>query len=153
MSKREYAISFDKKEARTKQEFKRECDINNIVAQFHKTGGIEHVNKFASQYGYATSVEFKDAMDLVTKGQQMFEALPSKIRRRFANDPMEFLDFVQDQNNAEEAAALGLIDPTPDTPLAEPPRAASAAAGAASAAPETPPEAAPSPSGKGPGEQ
>jgi len=40
----------------------------------------------------------------------MFNDLPSSIRSRFGNDPAAFLDFVQDENNADEMVKLGLTE-------------------------------------------
>ena len=96
------------KKGRTKQSFKDECDINNIMAKYQKTGAIAHVNKHGAQYGFATSQDFASAMRTVTVAQEMFDGLPSSIRNRFSNNPASFLDFVQDADNKEEGIALGL---------------------------------------------
>ena len=129
-------IQFGKK-GRTKQSFAAECDINNIMAKYQKTGAITHVNQHGAQYGFATSADFTDAMRLTTQAQEMFDGLPSSIRTRFANDPAQFLDFVQDANNEPEMRKLGILPddkppenlsdekkedtPTPDTPPVEKP--------------------------------
>ncbi len=102
------------KQGRTKQSFKDECDINLIMAKYQKTGAITHVNKYGAQYTDTTSIDFTEAMQLVTSAQQMFDGLPSSIRTRFDNDPSQFLDFVQDANNVPEMRKLGLI--APETP-------------------------------------
>ncbi len=102
------SITFPKK-GRTKQSFKDECDINNIMAKYQKTGALAHVNTYQQQYGFATSVDFSEAMRLVTTAQDMFDGLPSSIRTRFANDPGQFLDFVQNADNDAEMQKLGLI--------------------------------------------
>jgi len=92
----------------TKQSFTKECDINNILKKYQKTGAIDHVNKNEASYGYATSDDFTASMAIVAKGQSMFEELPSTIRTKFENDPAKFLDFVQDENNLKEMQELGL---------------------------------------------
>jgi len=118
---------------RTKQSFTKECDINNIMARYQKTGAIAHFNKHAANYSFATSLDFSEAMRLVTTAQDMFNGLPSTIRTRFANDPAQFLEFVQDANNTEEMEKLGLIEKTQppertsdekktDTPTADTPK-------------------------------
>ncbi len=101
-------LSFPK-QGRTKQSFKDECDINNIMAKYQKTGALAHVNKHAAEYGFATSNDFSESMRIVTQAQDMFDGLPSSIRNRFANDPAQFLDFVQDTNNEKEMQELGLL--------------------------------------------
>lgn len=92
----------------TKQSFTAECDINNIMRKYQKTGAIDHVNKHEASYGYATSDDFQSALETIRTGQTMFDELPSSIRTKFDNDPAKFLDFVQDQNNAGEMVELGL---------------------------------------------
>ena len=92
----------------TKQSFTKECDINTILAKYQKTGAIDHVNKHEAQYGFASSDTFTESMNIVAKGQTMFEELPSSIRTKFENNPAKFLDFVQDESNAKEMQELGL---------------------------------------------
>lgn len=104
-------VVFDESEGRTKQAMRDECDINMIMKKFIKTGAVEHGNKFAGDYGYASSVSFHDAMNLISKGESMFSELPAAIRIRFNNDVPSFLDFVQDPANAEEMVSLGLSEP------------------------------------------
>ena len=101
-------ITFPKK-GRTKQSFKDECDINQILAKYQKTNAMEHVNQYQGQYAFATGINFTEAMQLITTAQDMFDGLPSSIRTRFANDPAQFLDFVQSNDNDEEMQKLGLI--------------------------------------------
>jgi len=92
----------------TKQSFTAECDINNIMRKYQKTGAIDHVNKHEASYGYATSHDFQEALEIIRTGQTMFDELPSSIRTKFENDPQKFLDFVQDNKNQAEMVELGL---------------------------------------------
>ncbi len=94
---------------RTKQSFVKECDINNILAKYQKTGALTHLQNHGAQYGDATAVSFTEAMQIVTKAQTMFEELPSSLRTRFANDPAQFMDFVQTPGNEDEMRDLGLL--------------------------------------------
>lgn len=94
--------------SRTKQSFKDECDIQQILRKFQKTGIIEHARRFGGEYGDAPAVTFKEAMDIVAKGKTMWEELPSSLKKRFGS-PEAFVDFVHDDANIEEARELGLI--------------------------------------------
>ena len=40
---------------RTKQAHQKETDINYILAKYTKTGILEHAEKYASRYGFASS--------------------------------------------------------------------------------------------------
>lgn len=95
---------------RTRQSFKAECDINNLVAKYQKTGAVDHFAAHGAQYATVPAVSFTAAMNLVTSAQQMFNDLPSKLRKKFGNSPRNFLEFVQDPDNADEMRELGLAE-------------------------------------------
>ena len=48
-----------------------------------------------------------------------FDDLPAKVRREFDNDPFKFLEFVEDPENVERMAELGLVNITGDDAEAE----------------------------------
>ena len=96
-------------ESLTKQSFKDECNINKIMAKFQKTGAINHYAKHGPQYGDTLHVELLDALLIVRESQEMFDDLPSSVRKRFGNDPAEFLEFMEDPANREEAIRLDLV--------------------------------------------
>lgn len=97
--------------SRTKQSFKKETDVNVILAGLEKTGVIKHINHREPGYGYAPAMDLQQAIHKVASANQNFMALPSEIRNRFANDPVAFADFVQDPDNFDEVAELGLLSP------------------------------------------
>ena len=103
-----HAIKFDPKKGLTKQSFKDECNINKIMARFQRTGAIDHYAKHGPQYSDITSGNLHSAMNIISDAESMFEELPSSVRKKFQNDPAQFLDFVQDPNNLEEMRELGL---------------------------------------------
>lgn len=103
-------ISFDEP-GQTKQAFKDECDINNIMKKFQKTGAITHANNRFAEYGFATSVDFTESMAIVIQAQELFNELPSSIRAKFGNSPEAFLDFAQNPDNSLEMAKMGLSEP------------------------------------------
>lgn len=124
-SPRRVALDFSEDPGRTKQEFKKECDINNIMAKFRKTGAIEHVQKHGAVYGEASGVDFTEAMRIVTHGNTLWEELPSHIKDDYSG-PAEFLDFVHDEANLDAVRELfgeapASIPPAePEAPLAPP---------------------------------
>lgn len=102
----------------TKQSFKRECDINVLLAKYRKTGFIDHLAKHSGDYAdLPAGQSYHDAMNLVLDAQESFMQLPSEIRNMFKNNPAEFLDFVDDPANAEKLVELGLA--VIDTPHRE----------------------------------
>lgn len=95
----------------TKQSFKQECDVNFILSKYQRTGLLDFVNRNEPRYGDASAVDFQDALDTVNRARDMFAELPSKMRRRFDNDPAALLAFLQDERNRSEAIELGLVTP------------------------------------------
>jgi len=93
---------------RTKQAMRDECNINNIMAKYQRTGTISHFTKHEAQYGFAPSVTLQESFEIVEKAREMFSELPSSVRKRFGNDVVGFLAFVQDPANKEEMTRLGL---------------------------------------------
>lgn len=112
-------------ETMTKQAFKDECDINNILRRFEKTGQLPDLIKQNPQYGDFSNVpEYQQALNTVQHAQEQFAALSSKIRERFANDPAKFLQFATDPANAPEMVRMGLatqVAPTPSPASPNPP--------------------------------
>lgn len=107
---------------RTKQSFKREVEINNILKRFASDGLITHVNSRQPQYLDVSSVgDYSEAVARVKAVEEFFAGYPSKIRTRFSNSPAVFLDFMSDPANHAEARELGLMQKLPVDPPAEPP--------------------------------
>jgi len=111
------------------------------MARFAKTGTIEFVNTQKPQFGDASGIEFQTAMQTVAKANEMFDALPSKIRERFNNNAQELLIFLETEENRTEAVFLGLLkEPEPvaqetkkEEPVKAPEASTEAAKGAAKA--------------------
>lgn len=117
------------KPSRTRQEFKDDADINNIIKTFSKTGMANHLSQYQGQYGDFASIDYHEAMNIVLEANEMFQTVPAQIRKEFNNDPKTFLDFVTNEDNRDRMIAMGLIDAPPRTLLddPEPPPAAPAA--------------------------
>jgi len=103
----------------TEQNHKDETDINNIVRKYNKTGLIDHLNQFEKQYGDMTGFDYQDAMNTVAVANTMFEGLPSAIRNKFDNDPAKFINFVDDEANADKLVEMGLAKAKVSTPVDE----------------------------------
>lgn len=93
---------------KAKQEFKDDADINSIMRKFQKTGVITHTARHQGEYGEIGPQTLHDALNTVRAAETMFQELPSSIRNKFANNPQEFLAYVQDSKNYIEAQSLGL---------------------------------------------
>ncbi|WNK12837.1 MAG: internal scaffolding protein [Microvirus sp.] len=108
---------------RTKQSHIAECDINTIMKQYSRTGQIAHISSRAAQGAYADlpdDSDFQTAMNVVLEGKAAFATLPAKTRDRFGHDPAQFLAFMADPDNVEEARKMGLLKPRAAPPAAAP---------------------------------
>lgn len=90
----------------TKQSFKDECDVNQILARFQRTGVVDHLAKHEARYGFADSVSYHEAQNLVAEAQSMFNELPAAARAEFDHDPAKFLDFVDNLDSEDKLKKL-----------------------------------------------
>jgi phage internal scaffolding protein len=96
-------------ESMTQQCHAAECDINNILSRFQKTGVIEHENRFQGEYANFLDVyDYHDAMIRVAEANEAFDSLPSSLRAQFNNSPALFLEFVNNPANDQSMIDLGL---------------------------------------------
>lgn len=95
---------------RTIQGCKEQCDINNIIAKYKKTGVLPVGRNSMPQFGDFTDVqEYQDSMNKLISANDAFMQLPSGIRKRFGNDPALLIEFCADSKNYDEALKLGLV--------------------------------------------
>lgn len=114
-------LDFTNDPGRTKQSMRDECNVNLIVAKFQKTGVLSYMTNKEAVYMDVDPLDYQDALNTLRETQNMFDELPSKIRKRFENNPQKFLEFCQDPKNQEEIYDLGLADRPPPPPDPTPP--------------------------------
>lgn len=59
-------------------------------------------------YDASQSLSFQDAMNIVTKAEQTFDKLAPELRLQFDNDPVAFVNFMDNEENAEQQIKMGL---------------------------------------------
>ena len=107
-------VSFKGTKTRTKSEFADEANINNIVKRC-MSGAVMPTGSRTPLFGDFTEVaDFSSAQTLIAQANAEFEQLPSTIREKFGNDVSALMDFLDDENNLDEAIELGLA-PKPDS--------------------------------------
>lgn len=100
----------------TDQSFKEEADLNLMLERYHKTGQIPPGLKVGTYGDFYEAPDFLNAQLTILEAEQHFLALPSKIRQRFGQDPAQFLQFIHDKDNREEARKMGLLKDEPPAP-------------------------------------
>lgn len=95
----------------TKQADLVSSDINNIIKRY---GGVPQT-MIDVQYGDATlrPTDYREAMELVFRGQDAFASLPANIRNHFDNEPEKYLAFLADPKNIDKGRELGIYESVP----------------------------------------
>lgn len=107
----------------TKQEFVKECDVNNVIKSYSPRAMAVMIAENAARARYEDlpdEIDFQASIDLVRQAEASFMTLPAKVRDRFGQDPAQFLAFLSNPENVDEARALGLLKPLPTPPLGGP---------------------------------
>ena len=90
-----------------------ECDINVLVERFGVTGSMP-VAPIEPSYGDFSGVgDYHTALNKIKAADEAFMALPAKIRAKFDHDPNALLNYLQNEENRDEAIQIGLIDGKP----------------------------------------
>lgn len=84
------------------------ADIRNIVNR-HIKSGVPFQGVNWGETNFVGCDDYMSAMNKIADADEAFEALPSKVRKRFANDPARLLEFVSNADNYDEALKLGLV--------------------------------------------
>lgn len=114
-------------EAATQQQWKKECDINEIVNRASRGIAPKFVNKGTPRYGDFSNVpSLEAAYDRIKSAEAAFMTLPSKLRLELGNDPRNI-----DQLTKEQLERFKLLkepaEPTePNSPSQRPPSSSSA---------------------------
>lgn len=100
-------------ESLTHQSERTRADINNLV----KRGIVPPDPAQLHFRDFSDGADFQAVQDSIVQVRESFDSLSSDIRDRFKNDPAKLIDFVNNPQNAAEAADMGLLivdDSTPD---------------------------------------
>lgn len=85
-----------------------DSDINTIVKRFGLTGELPSGVR-APTYGDFTGIgTFQQALEAVRQAEDAFMAMPAEIRKRFGDNPEEFVQFCSDPANGPELVKMGL---------------------------------------------
>jgi len=95
------------------QHLKDECDINVIVERFGVTGQLPTTPLEPSYGDFSGVSDYHTALNAIKAADEAFMALPAKIRAKFDHDPNALLNYLQNEENRDEAIQIGLIDGKP----------------------------------------
>jgi len=118
------AVNFDGVPTRTKQQFSRDCDINNIMARYKVSGvlvdpSVVNMARSPRYDDVSDAPSYHDMCTRIASINSVFGKLPADVRREFNNDPAVMLDYMADPDNLDRCVELGLLDgssPVPEAP-------------------------------------
>ncbi len=99
-------IDWTQEKSMTKQAFKDDTDINVMLAKMQKGGSLSHLQKYEGQYGDFSEFDFLDAQLQLTRGREIFDALPIEMKKEFGQSPAEFFAFVNNPANKDRLKEL-----------------------------------------------
>lgn len=97
----------------TIQSEKDNCDINVIMSRYATCGTPLPCRTDGLQPVYADVSELGDYMqnfERCKRAEEMFNSLPSALRKELDNNPANLVSFIQDENNRERCIEYGLIN-------------------------------------------
>lgn len=115
-------VYFDAKKDKslTNQADLESTDINKIMARYAVTGQILDASGIERKpmYGDFTEVPtYHESLSAIRRTETAFSSLPASLRNRFNNDPQDLINFLEDQNNDDEAIKLGLKESKKEAPV------------------------------------
>lgn len=93
-------------DGRTKQSFRDETDINQIMARAARTGTVSHLSRFQPVYADYSEFDFFECTQKLTRGREIFDKLPPEIRKEFSQNPQEFFNYVNNPANVDRLDEL-----------------------------------------------
>lgn len=83
-------------------------DVNDMVRKFGITGKISASVRVPVSGDFTGIGTYQECLEAVTVAQNRFMELPATVRERFKHDPQQFIEFCEDENNADEGEKLGI---------------------------------------------
>lgn len=94
------------------QSSKKQCDINNIMAHYAKTGMLPNMTTAQPQFIDNTLIpDLNTAFEITNRAIEQFKELPPNIRKLMDNNPANLEHFVRDPKNADVLIKAGILLP------------------------------------------
>lgn len=91
---------FTEVEEKTKQGFLEDTDINRMLTKAAITGSLSHLEQYQGLYADLSDFDYEEAQNHIALANEIFDSLPDRHKREFRYNPKEFLEFVNDPQNA-----------------------------------------------------
>lgn len=98
--------------SKTDQSFRKEVNVNSIMAKYFKTRQIDLVKAGRGRYMDVSAIpDLMGAFDKVHRAEKAFSELPAVVRERLGNNPANMTDFVLDPKNEDLLREYGMLTP------------------------------------------
>lgn len=105
--------------SRTRQSFVQETMVSNILSRYRQTGVINHSNPKKPSYAdFIATHDYKQSIDQINEVTNEFYSLSADTRAKYDNDPLTFLEAVEN-GIFEEVPILQPVENPTDTTLPE----------------------------------
>lgn len=101
-------VTINNEPSMTDQSQLKETDINHIYSKYMKTGEINLINANVGRYADLTEItDLGEMLEAVKFAKETFMTIPGELRAKFDNDPENFIAYLNDPQNDEEAIKYG----------------------------------------------
>jgi hypothetical protein len=95
----------------TDQSMVKNQDINNIMKKYQKTGVLPQTRQALAQYLDVSEVpSLEEAHEAIIEARNMFNELPSDVRKLMDNDPTKLHEYCSNPENADFLVKRGVLD-------------------------------------------
>lgn len=95
-------------------------NVNNIVKRYNDATMLPLARAAFGQYrDVVDAPSYEAGLNIVANANEMFAQLPSDVRKRFGNNPAEFLRAYDDPEQKAYLQKLGVLPPEAPTPTPE----------------------------------
>lgn len=93
----------------TEQSHKDDCDLNNIIARYVRSGVPITINE-KEFVDLTQMVDYQTAFNTVKTAQDLFMSLSADIRKTFEHSPAKLLAAIQDPSKKDMLIELGILE-------------------------------------------
>jgi hypothetical protein len=95
-------------DTRTDQSYGELTNIKTLVSKTEAKGLLRASTKWEGEMDDFPAYDYQEAQFQIARAKTMFESLPSGIRVKFENDPVKFVTFANNPDNAQAMIDMGL---------------------------------------------
>lgn len=103
----------NREDSMTQQADANDADLNVIWTRYQQTGQIPGVTMQPIYGDFSQIGDYRTALDMVEAAEEAFSTVPAHLRKKFNNDPAEFIAFATNPDNLAEMKQMGLAVPDP----------------------------------------